>query len=152
MFEEKEQGIQNPTKEQEQEPELTEQDIKKVQKAIKKAQLDATQLTPKGQEMYEKMLKEADMPIRLEDKDIVLGKQELDVRHLSRASYRQMEFRQLVLSNVYLKQNNQTLTDILRLLMVIADKMGVEDIITATDDIIDKITESEKKKQKAKLN
>lgn len=136
----------------EEEVELTEEDVKKVAKAVKKAQLDATKLSPKNQELFERIMKEADMPIKMEDKDVVLGKQELDVRGLSRASYRQMEFRQLVLTNVYLKQVVMGQTDLLRLLMVIADKLGVEDIISATDEIQDKIEAQQFKKNQEKLN
>ncbi len=119
----------------EEEVELTEEDVKKVGEAIKKAQVDATKLSPKNQELFEQIMAQADMPIALQDKDIKLGKQELDVRLLSRANWRQMEFRQLVLQNVYLKQVVMGQTDILRLLMVIAKKLGVEDIIDATEEI-----------------
>ena len=140
------------TEVKEEEVELTEKDLKTVKDAIKVAQLDSTKLSPANQELFERMLKEADMPIVLEDKDIKLGKQELDVRSLSRSSYRQMEFRQLVLQNVYLKQVVMGQTDLLRLLMVIADKLGVEDIIGATDEIQDKLEAQEAAKNQKKFN
>ena len=135
----------------EEEVELTEEDIKKVGNAIKQAHLDATKLSPKNQELFNRMLEEAKMPVRLEDKDFVLGEQELDVRHLSRANWRQMEFREQILSNIYLKQIVMGQNDILRMLMVIADKLGVKDIVEATDIIIEKITKAEEEKAK-KLN
>lgn len=132
MIEEKEIKEVNENPDQE---ELTEEDVKNVAKAIKKAQLDATKLSPKSQELFEQMLKEADMPIVLQDKDMKLGRQELDVRLLSRANWRQMDFRQSILTNVYLKQVVMGQTDILRILMVIAKKLGVEDIIEATEEV-----------------
>ena len=99
------------------------------------------------------MHEEAKLPIELNDFNFKMGEQELDVRKLSRANWRQMEFRQLVLQNIYLKQVVMGQTDILRLLMVIADKLGVEDIVGATDDVIDKVEAKEKEKQnKTKLN
>lgn len=152
MIEEKEiekMDSENPAEEQ---VNLTEKDVKKVQDAIKEAQLDATKLSPENQRLFEEMLKVADMPIVINDKDMKLGKQELDVRELSRRNYRQMEFRQLVLNNVYLKQVVMSLTDVLRLLMVLLNKLGVEDIEGATDDVISKIEEIQRKKQEQKLN
>ena len=130
-----EEKINEVGKNPEEEVELTEEDVKKVGVAIKKAQLDATKLSPKNQELFEQIMAQADMPITLQDKDMKLGKQELDVRLLSRANWRQMDFRQSVLTNVYLKQVVMGQTDILRLLMVIAKKLGVEDIIDATEEI-----------------
>lgn len=127
---------------------LTEQDVQNVKEAIKKAQMSKAELSPENQALFERMCQEADMPIRLEDKDFKLGKQELDVRHLNRANWRQMEFRQLILQNIYLKQIVMGNTDILRILMIIADKLGVEDIVAATDEIIDKIDAQQKKKNK----
>ena len=132
----------------EQEVELTPEDEEKVLGAIKQAHLDASKLSPETQAIFEDMLRKAKLPIRLDDKDFQMGEQELDVRHLNRANWRQMEFRQLILMNIYLKQVVMGNTDILRMLMVIADKLGVEDIIGATDDVIEKI----EKKEKSKLN
>ncbi len=133
----------------EEEVKLTEEDVQAVKKAIKKAQLNSTQLSPENQALFEKMMKEADMPIVLQDKDMKLGKQELDVRLLDRKNWRQMEFRQLILQNVYLKQVVMGQTDLLRMLMVIADKLGVTDIVKATDDVQAKIEEQEEAKRKA---
>jgi hypothetical protein len=133
----------------EEEVNLTEEDVQAVKRAIKKAQLNSTQLSPENQALFEKMMKEADMPIVLQDKDMKLGKQELDVRLLDRKNWRQMEFRQLILQNVYLKQVVMGQTDLLRMLMVIADKLGVTDIVKATDDVQEKIEEQEEAKRKA---
>lgn len=131
---------------------LTKADEEKVLDAIKQAHLDASKLTPETQAIFNEMLEKAKLPIRIDDKDFQMGEQELDVRHLSRANYRQMEFRQQTISNIYLKQIVMGQTDILRLLMVIADKLGVEDIVGATDEVIDKVEEKERQKREAKLN
>ena len=120
--------------------------MKKVNQAIKQAQLDATKLSPRSRELYEQMLAEAKLPIRLEDKDFQMGEQELDVRHHNRANWRQLQFREQVLTNIYLKQIVMGQTDITRLLMVIADKLGVTDIVGATDEVIEKIEAKEKEK------
>ena len=127
---------------------LTKEDEKKVLTAIKQAHIDASKLKPETQKVFMEMLEKAKLPVVLDDKDFEMGEQELDVRHLSRANYRQMEFRQLVLQNVYLKQIAMGLTDNLRMLMVIADKLGVEDIVGATDKVLDQV----EKKEQEKLN
>lgn len=140
-------GNENPANEK-----LTEEDVKAVKKAVKKAQIAATEISPENQKLFEQMMKDADMPIRMEDKDFQCGKQELDVRHLNRANWRQMEFRQLVLNNLYTKQLMMSLTDITRLLIIICKKLGVEDVIQATDDVINEIAEKEKAKLEKQLN
>lgn len=132
----------------EEDVQLTKKDEEKVLNAIKQAHLDASKLTPESQAIFNEMLEKAKLPIELDDKDFKMGEQELDVRKLNRSNWRQMEFRQLVLQNVYLKQVVMSLTDLLRMTMVIADKLGVEDIVQATDDVIDKINIAEEKKTK----
>ena len=81
------------------------------------------------------------MPVEYLDKDFKLGDNELYIRSLSKRNYNQMIFRTLVLQNVYLKNVTSGLLDITRLLLVLLDKLGVEDIVKATDDIVDKINE-----------
>lgn len=140
-------GNENPANEK-----LTEEDVKAVKQAVKKAQIASQEISPENQRLFEQMMKDADMPIRMEDKDFKCGKQELDVRHLSRANWRQMEFRQLVLNNLYTKQLMMSLTDITRLLIIICKKLGVEDVVQATDDVINEIAEKEKAKLEKQLN
>lgn len=141
--------IKNGNESPEENIELTEEDVQKVKSAVKKAQLDATKLSPEQQAMLDQIYKEADMPIILNDKDMVLGKQELDIRKLSTKNWRQMEFRQLILQNIYLKQVVMNGTDLLRLMLVLLKKLGVEDPIQATDDVQAEIKAREEAKQKA---
>ena len=131
---------------------LHEEDIAKVKKAIDQAHMDASLLSDHDKEILRRIHEEAKLPIELNDKDFKMGEQELDVRKLSRANWRQMNFREQILTNIYLKQIAMGQTDILRLLMVIADKLGVEDIVQATDDVIDKVEEAEKLKRNKNTN
>lgn len=147
MTEKEKVGAINPEQDK-----LTEEDVEAVKKAVKKAQIASTEISQENQKLFEKMMADADMPIRMEDKDFQCGKQELDVRHLNRANWRQMEFRQLVLNNLYLKQIMMGITDVTRLLIIICKKMGVEDVIQATDDVINEIAEKEKEKLEKQLN
>ena len=102
------------------------------------------------------MCEEATMPIEYLDKDFKLGQNELDIRSLSKKNLNQMLFRTLVLQNVYLKNVQTSLLDLTRLFLVLLDKLGVEDIVKSTDDIVEKINEQtealkELKKQSQKL-
>lgn len=131
---------------------LKEEDVAKVKKAIDQAQYDATLLSDHDKELLKRIHEEAKLPIELNDKDFKMGEQELDVRKLSRANWRQMNFREQILTNIYLKQIAMGQNDILRLLMVIADKLGVEDIVKATDDVIDKVSEAQELKKNKHVN
>lgn len=125
---------------------LKEEDIEKVKRAIDQAHIDASVLSSHDQEILNRMHEEAKLPVELDDFNFKMGEQELDVRKLSRANWRQMQFRESILTNIYLKQIVMGQTDLLRLLMVIADKLGVEDIVKATDDVIDKVEAAEQEK------
>lgn len=56
-----------------------------------------------------------------------------------------MMFRMLVLQNVYLRQCMQSLIDIIRLQMVSLKKLGVEDVVKATDDLLEELAAKVKK-------
>lgn len=132
---------------------LTKEDEEKVLKAIKQAHLDTTKLPKETQDVFKELMERAKLPIRYDDKDFQMGEQELDVRHLSRANYRQVEFRMMATVLSYIRQISMSLVDNTRMLMVIADKLGVEDIVKATDDVVDKTYAlEEEKKDKNKLN
>lgn len=119
---------------------VTEEDVEKVKEGIKEAVLKDHGIDEEQAKLYNEMLKEAQMPVTMKDEDFQLGIQELDIRGLSKKNREQMLFRALVLQNVYAKQLLTSLIDTTRLLMIIADKLGIEDIIGATDDIIEKIS------------
>lgn len=114
------------------------EDIEKVKEEIKDAVIEEHGVSEETSKLYNELLKEVQMPVGMEDADFKLGINELDIRKLNKRNKEQMAFRQGVLTNVLLKNMSTSLVDIIRLLMVIADKLGVPDIIKATDDIIEK--------------
>lgn len=118
---------------------VTEEDVEKVKEGIKEAVINDHGIDEEQSKLYNEMLKEAQMPVTMKDEDFKLGVQELDIRSLSKKNREQMFFRALVLQNVYSKQLLTSLIDTTRLLMIIADKLGIDDIIGATDEIIEKI-------------
>ena len=118
-----------------------EKEIEELRAARAKDSLLDSQLDEKGRKLLEDLAREAKMPIRLKDGDIELGEGELDIRELSKKSKEQLMFRQLILNNVYLRQVVQSQVDLLRLVMILLKKMGVDDIIKATDELQTELTE-----------
>ena len=118
----------------------TEEDIEKVKEEIKQEVIAESTPKEKQNKLLEQILAEAAMPVTMNDDDFKLGESELDIRNLSKKNKEQMMFRQGVLNAVYLKQCLTSLIDVTRLLMVIADKLGVDDIVASTDEVIEKVT------------
>ena len=112
--------------------------MEKVKEQAKEAVLEEHKLTEEQRATWDKIVEEAQMPINLTNKEFKLGPQELDIRNLNNKNIQQMLFRVGVIDNIYLKQLLNVGLDIIRLLMVIADKMGVENISKATDDVLEK--------------
>lgn len=119
--------------------------INDVKKEVKKSVINKHSITEEEQKVYDKALKEALMPVAIGDADFKLGANELDIRNLSNANKEQIQFRQGVLNVVYLRQLNSSLVDITRLLMIVLKKLGVEDVIGATDDLIEELKEKTNK-------
>lgn len=117
-----------------------EEDIQNLKEQIKDEVIQENAPTESQNELFQKVLEEASMPVEMKDEDFKLGESELDIRKLSKKNLEQMMFRQGVLNAIYLKQCLTSLVDVTRLLMVIADKIGVEDIVEATDLVIEKVT------------
>ena len=131
-------------------PVVSEEDIAKVKEEIENEVIKEHSISPEQQELFNKLLDEATMPVELTDEKFKLGDNELDIRGLNKKNQAQMMFRIGALTIVYGKQILTSLVDISRLLMVVADKLGVEDIIAATDKVIDQITEKNEEIRKLK--
>ena len=141
MIEEKKETLQEEGGVIETPIEVNEENVQKVKEAIAEEVRQEAGISDKDAELFKQLCLEADMPVEYLDKDFKLGAQELDIRTLSKRNLNQMFFRTLVLQNVYLKNIQSSLLDITRLLLILLDKQGVENIVKATDDIIDKIAE-----------
>ena len=121
--------------------ELNEETIEQVKARIADEVREEAGISAKDSDLFRQMCEEASMPVEYLDKDFKLGDNELDIRSLSKRNFNQMMFRTLVLHSVYLKNITTSLLDITRLLLVKLDHDGVQDIVKATDDIVDKINE-----------
>ena len=116
-----------------------------IKQTLKEAALEETELKDEELALLEQALKEAKMPVEVHDKDFKCGERELDIRGLSKKNKDQMMFRMSVLNIVYQRQITQSLVDIIRLIMVALKKMGVDDVVKATDDLLEELSEKVKK-------
>lgn len=121
--------------------EITQEVIDQVKEKVADEVRKEAGIGEEQSEAFRQMCEEACMPVEYLDKDFKLGPNELDIRTLSKRNQNQMFFRTLVLHGVYLRNISKSLIDVTNLLLVLADKLGVQDIIHATDEVLDKIRE-----------
>lgn len=121
--------------------ELTEENIAKVKEAIADEVRQEAGISDEQSQEFKEMLAEATMPVEFLDKDFKLGDNELDIRKLSKKNLEQMFFRNNVLNTVELRNIRKILLDIMRLLLVLLDHQGVENIVKSTDDVVAKMSE-----------
>lgn len=122
----------------------TPENAKKVVESIAEEVRKDAGISEEQSAIFKQMCIDAEMPVEFLDKDFKLGPQELDIRKLSKRNLLQLFFRQQTLHQIYLKQILNSLVDITRLNLVLLDKLGVEDIVKATDDVQDKLSEQNK--------
>lgn len=127
---------------------LDEETIKKVKDQIADEVREQAGISEQESELFRKLCEEASMPVEFKDEDFKLGNNELDIRELNDANFKQMIFRALVLQNVYQKNTVNCLLDITKLLFILLDKNGVENIVKATDDILEKMAEQNEQVRK----
>lgn len=121
-----------------------EKDLKKAKKQAKEEIMKQVELTDEEREMIEKAEKELNQPIELKDNDIKLGNGELDIRSLSQKSINQIMFRLQSGNLAYLRYLSQSLIDILRVVMLIATKVGVQNMTEEISELIDKLAKESK--------
>ena len=116
------------------------EDTKKaIHEAIKQKAIKEAGLSEEDAQAALEMLEEADMPVNFGDEDFKLGRNELDVRNLSDANYKQLMFRVTLLNGVYLRQCMKFMQDILNAMFVELDAMGVENLLKSSDRVLAKL-------------
>lgn len=134
---------------------LTKQQKSQAKDKMKEMAMQDNSVSPEEMKKLEEMMKIAKMPIELKDSDIQMGEGEVDVRKLSEESYKQLIFRLFTLNNVYVRDLCTSLIDVMRLMMILLEKLGIDDVPTAMDQLMDKLSKQMKSKQmksKQKLN
>lgn len=105
----------------------------------------AIQLTPEQEEALLKSFEEAKMPIKMTDGKFKLGERELDIMSLSKKYQNQLLFRMLCHEVSYSRSIHQDLVDVMKLVMILLKKLGIEDIVKATEDLESEMLERYKK-------
>ena len=106
-----------------------------MEETHEKRVIDESKLNEHDQEIFNEMLKAAKMPVKLTNDKFEMGESELDIRELSGKNYRQLMYRVGLLENVYLKQVVASLSDVIRLQMVILKKLGSENIVEDVEKV-----------------
>ena len=122
------------------EEKFSEKTLENFVKEKEEKAVEGTELSPEERLIVEKIYEEAKMPTVLHDDKIVCGEGELDIRNLTRKNRDQLFYRVEMLNLVYLRRLHDSLTDILRLLIVMLRNQGVENISEALSDAIESLT------------
>lgn len=120
-----------------------EESKKAILEAVKKDIIEKSGMSEEDAEMALEMLDEADMPVAITDEDFKLGRRELDIRKLSDDNFKQMFFRTLLTQGVWLRNISNLLIDLIRLVYVELDALGVENILKKEDAVLSKINKQQ---------
>ena len=115
---------------------ITKENVEQFRGARKKRKLEENQLTEEQVELTKEVLEIAKEPVEMSDEDFKLSEGELDIRKLSKENREQLIFRGYALQLVYLRSLVQGQTDLMRMLMVLGDKSGVDNWQQALEEVI----------------
>ena len=115
---------------------ITKENVEQFRGARKKRKLEENQLTEEQVELTKEVLEIAKEPVEMTDEDFTLSEGELDIRKLSKENREQLIFRGYALQLVYLRSLVQGQTDLMRMLMVLGDKLGVDNWQQALEEVI----------------
>lgn len=125
---------------------LTKEEKTKAKQQLREQALKESGVSEQDSKKITELFDIAQMPITLNDKDIKLGKGEVDFRKLSDENKWQMIFRFLTLNNLYLKDIRDSFIDVLKLFMISLGKQGVSDITKAIEELENKLREETNQK------
>lgn len=115
---------------------ITKENVEQFRGARKKKKLQESQLTEEQVELTKEVLEISKEPVEMTDEDFTLSEGELDIRKLSKENREQLIFRGYALQLVYLRSLVQGQTDLMRMLMVLGDKLGVDNWQQALEEVI----------------
>ena len=118
------------------EEKFTEATLKQFKEEKKDKAVKETEISEAEKKVVEKIFKEARMPTILYDGDVKCGEGELDIRNLSAKNRAQMSYRAEMLALVYMRRMVDGLTDVMRILMCVLKKLGVDNINEAIDEVM----------------
>lgn len=115
---------------------ITKENVEQFRGARKKQKLQESELTEEQVELTKEVLEISKEPVEMTDDDFKLSEGELDIRKLSKENREQLIFRGYALQLVYLRSLVQGQTDLMRMLMVLGDKLGVDNWQQALEEVI----------------
>ena len=115
---------------------ITKENVEQFRGARKKQKLKESELTEEQVELTKEVLEISKEPVEMTDEDFKLSEGELDIRKLSKENREQLIFRGYALQLVYLRSLVQGQTDLMRMLMVLGDKLGVDNWQQALEEVI----------------
>lgn len=120
--------------------------IEAIKEENKKQAIKRAEPTPEELEEAKAMFDAASMPVDFTDEDFKLAPQELDIRNLSDANFKQVMFRLISMNTTLQRQNALLLVDLERLLMLLLQSHGVkpENIADKIDELVEKLQKTTK--------
>jgi len=127
---------------------MTKQQKANVIDTLQKAVNEETKPTKKEIKDIQEMFKLAKQPVELTNDKFTLGDGEIDIRQLSDANYKQMMFRLFANTLTWSRNLHTDFVDCLKLLMLICEKLGIENILEANEKLEKKNAEQVKEAKK----
>lgn len=132
--------------------------LKKARDGQEKIAKEDAKPNPEIERAFKEAMEKIGMPIILDDENFEMGKGELDVRTLSDKNFRQLMWREMIALVCYLKGETNYLYSIHMLMIVLLNKLGVDNknlpteiarILKENQDITKSLQDEIKKEKKA---
>ena len=118
-------------------------DTEKCVENFRNEKVEESKLTDEEKKMFDEILKETKLPVSLNEEKFTFGEGELNITKLSKPYRDQMLFRTLTLNTVYLRTLCQSMTDIIRIMMLMLEKgfseVKAEDFVKEMEQLLTKL-------------
>lgn len=132
--------------------------LKKARDGQEKIAKEDAKPNPEIEKAFKEAMEKIGLPVILDDENFEMGKGELDVRALSDKNFRQLMWREMIALVCFLKGETNYLYSIHMLLIVLLNKLGVDNktlpteiarILKENQDITKSLQDEIKKEKKA---
>ena len=132
--------------------------LKKARDGQEKIAKEDAKPNPEIEKAFKEAMEKIGLPVVLDDENFEMGKGELDVRTLSDQNFRQLMWREMIALVCYLKGETNYLYSIHMLMIVLLNKLGVDNktlpteiarILKENQDITKSLQDEIKKEKKA---
>ncbi len=121
--------------------------MSEVTEKIQKEKLEkkGVTLSEEQQAKLKEAVEALKLPVEFTDKDFKMGEGELDIRQLNKKNTIQVFFRLFASLVAYIKDLNDNVIDVERLIMILLKKNGVTDVVKETEDVMNELLSNIKK-------